>query len=74
MLEPRRTTPRRTAVKFAIVALSNDSRASLRLWIERDVAGDGTCTVSAPAVTTWLDVVRAAVVVVNAADRAWLRS
>ncbi len=75
MLEPRPTTPRRTAIKYAIVALTAESRRDLREWVVRHVSPAGAVAGDAlPSPRTWRDVVQAALIVTNDADRAWLRA
>jgi len=45
MLEPRPTTPRRTAVKYAIVAVPAAARLELRAWVARYVDAAGECAI-----------------------------
>jgi hypothetical protein len=72
VLQPRTTeTPRRVALKYAIIALPKPARADIRAWlIKHSAAKSYTPATIAPA--TWRDIIVNAYAVVDNADRAWI--
>ena len=64
----------RTTLKFAVVSLPAILRSDLRHWIDAKVGADGSCSEPAPTLRHWKDVVQAAVIFSEPADRAWLRA
>jgi hypothetical protein len=72
VLQPRiNETPRRVALKYAIIALPKPARAEMRAWLlER--AAETSAAPAPPHVATWRDVIIAAYTVIDATDRAWI--
>lgn len=74
MLTPRPETPRRTALKFAILALGGSGRAEMRRWAAEHIFPNGDVDVGIRAPRTWRELVEVAILTVDSVDRRWIRT